>query len=100
MNDNNNDINLEDQEEFMLTTKDNPYNPFTQWDDWYGFDVSKGYNTCSYLARIATSSHELSEPDHALALNAAIDEIIDLNILGIYIKVSRKFFEDQIKKLK
>ena len=36
--------------EFMLSTSDNPYNPFTQFKEWYSFDISKGYNTCSYLA--------------------------------------------------
>ena len=32
-------------EKYRLTTKNNPYNPFTQWNDWYFFDLSKGYNT-------------------------------------------------------
>ncbi len=45
----------------MLTTSDNPYNPFTQWDEWNVFDMEKGYNTCSYLARIAAVSDELSD---------------------------------------
>ena len=36
----------------MLTTVDNPYSPFTQFDDWYSYDVLKGHNTCSLLARM------------------------------------------------
>lgn len=75
--------------EYMLTTIDNPYDPFTQFDDWYAFDEAHGYCTCSYLARIAKTSDELSEKDQELAINSAIDEIVDLNILGIYKKVSR-----------
>lgn len=77
----------------MLTTIDNPYNPFTQFDEWFAFDESKGYYTCEYLARIARSSDELSPEDEALAINAAIDEIVELNVLGIYKKVSRKDFK-------
>lgn len=36
-----------------LTTFDNPFDPFERFSDWFLFDVGKGYNTCSYLARIA-----------------------------------------------
>jgi hypothetical protein len=71
----------------MLTTIDNPYDPFTQYDEWYEFDTEKGYNTCSYLARIAKTSDELSPQDEALAIESAIDEIVKLNVLGIYKKV-------------
>ena len=51
-------------EKYMLTTEDNPFNPFTQWDDWYFYDLSKGYNTCERLARIAKPGFVL--PDEAI----------------------------------
>ena len=76
--------------EHMLTTVDNPYDPFTDFDQWNAYDQSKGYNTCSYLARIVRTSDELSEPDQSLAIELAIDEIVELNVLGIYKKVSKK----------
>ena len=75
----------------MLTTIDNPFDPFTQWEDWYAFDEAKGYHTCGYLARIAKSSDELSQIDEDLAIQVAIDEIIKLNVLGIYRKVTKNF---------
>ena len=71
----------------MLTTADNPFNPFTQFDEWQKFDESKGYYTCAYLARIVKTSDELSETDEALAIRQGIDEIVRLNVLGIYKKV-------------
>lgn len=71
----------------MLTTVDNPYNPETQWDDWYQFDSSHGYDTPGLLARIAITSDELSELDQDLAREAAIDEIVRENVLGILKKV-------------
>lgn len=74
----------------MLTTTDNPYDPFTQFDSWQAFDEDKGYYTCSYLARIAKTSDELSEEDEAIAIESAMDEIVELNILGIYKKVERE----------
>lgn len=74
----------------MITTTDNPYDPFTQFDEWYAYDVSMGYHTLAYLARIAVSSEELSESDDDKATENAIDEIIKYNILGIYRKVVKE----------
>lgn len=72
----------------MLTTIDNPYNPFTQFDEWLAFDESKGYHSCAYLARIVITSDELSETDQALSNEEAIDEIVSMNVLGLYKKVT------------
>lgn len=70
----------------MLTTIDNPYDPFEDFDNWNEYDTEKGYFTCAYLARIARCSDELSEADEDLAIETAIDEIVKLNPLGIYRK--------------
>ena len=77
-------------EEYMLTTSDNPFNPYTHWDEWYAFDVGAGYHTTSYLGRIVKSSAELSASDQALAIKDAIDEILEYNLTGNYIKVYEK----------
>lgn len=77
----------------MLTTIDNPYDPFTRWEEWLQYDRESGYYTSEYLARITRSSDELSEPDQALAEEQAIDEIVSENVLGIYRKVSRDSFK-------
>jgi len=74
--------------EHMLTTTDNPFNPFTHWDEWYQYDEQAGYCTSGLLARITKSSDELSEVDQSLALEYAIDEIVKENVLGIYRKVA------------
>lgn len=79
-------------EDYMLTTVDNPYNPFTQFDQWMSFDESKGYYTTSYLARIAKTSNELSDEDNSIAINDAINEIIFFDVLGIYRKVTKDDF--------
>lgn len=71
--------------ESMLSTIDNPYDPFTQFDEWYAYDESMGYHTCGYIARIVKSSEELSEADQEVAIGHAIDEIINLNVFGNYI---------------
>jgi hypothetical protein len=71
----------------MLTTVDNPWDPFTMFDEWLQFDEAAGYNTTQYLARLTLSSPDLSEADQSDAIETAIDEIVEQNILGIYRKV-------------
>lgn len=75
-------------EQVMLTTVDNPYNPFIHYDDWYAFDEAQGYHTCAFLARITKTSEELSETDQDLANELAIEEIVKENVLGLYRKVT------------
>ena len=72
---------------YMLTTIDNPYDPVTQFDDWYSFDEQKGYCTSGYLARIVKTSDELSENEQQRAIGLAIDEIIEMNPDGFYKKI-------------
>ena len=71
----------------MLTTIDNPYNPFSQFDDWLAFDEEKGYFTCEYLARMTNTSDILTEDEEVAEIERAIDDICKLNVLGIYKKV-------------
>ena len=73
-----------------LSTKDNPYNPFTQFDDWYAFDESHGYCTSGLLARIAKTSNELSDSMQESDTNEAIDTILELFPDGFYVKVDQK----------
>lgn len=82
--------------EAMLTTTDNPHDPFTNYDEWFAFDARHGYHTPSYLARIVVASDELSEADYNLAIEQAIDEIVEYNILGIYKKVTREADPEKI----
>ena len=74
----------------MLTTYDNPFNPFEQFPSWFLFDVEKGYITCSYLARIARLSDEMSQQEEDEEVERAIDEIIKYDFMNIYKKVRKQ----------
>ena len=67
--------------DILLTTKDNPYNPFTQYDDWKYFDEKmKHYNTEAYVAReTGMLDSELSDEALARERVKAFEEIIKLN---------------------
>lgn len=85
------------KEDVMLTTIDNPFNPFTNFDDWFAFDLEKGYNTCSYLDRMTFDSDAMGYHDQNFHRLSAIDDIVELNVLGIYRKVtpSSKFLASE-----
>ena len=71
----------------MLTTIDNPFDPIKQFDQWFMFDVEKGYNSSAYLARIARTSEQLSDSENESEIERAIDEIIEYDFMHIYKKV-------------
>ena len=77
------------ESECMLTTFDNPYDPFEDFTSWLLFDNEKGYNTCNYLARIAKTSDELSDQENNKEIERAIDEIIYYDPFNMYKKVKR-----------
>jgi len=88
-----------DEPMYMLSTRDNPYDPRTHFDEWYAWDITHGwhmeedgtthlgYMTSAYLSRIANVTDELSPAIYWRAINDAIDEILEQNLTGNYIKL-------------
>lgn len=72
-----------------ITTIDNPYDPFTQFDEWYAFDEVHGYHSCSLLARFANTSIDLDADEVDSRIENAIDRIIE-NDLGNYRKLIKE----------
>lgn len=72
--------------ERMLTTTDNPYDPFTQWDQWDAYDRSLGYHTTAVLARFIVSSDELPEALQSQAYEDAIDDFLEVIVTGTEFK--------------
>ena len=73
----------------MLSTIDNPYDPFDNFSSWYMYDVESGYNSCAYLARIAKTSDQFTDIENDEEIERAIDEIIQYDFRNIYVKVKR-----------
>ena len=88
----------EELKEYMLTTVDNPYNPFTQWDLWYNFDEKKGYCSCGYLDRVSATSDGFTDVENTRELNRAIDWIVKNDPLHIYRKVSEDSFDEIMRE--
>ena len=82
--------------EYWVTTTDNPFDPFTQWEDWYRFDMQHGYNLPGYVARdkeVATLPSDAPPATLQRALESAIDMICQFNLTCVegvsFKKVSR-----------
>lgn len=79
----------------MLTTFDNPFNPFDDFVSWFLFDTEKGYNSCSYLARIARTSDQLTDEENEREIERAIDEIIQYDFMNIYKKLKKNVSDEE-----
>ena len=75
--------------ECMLTTNDNPFDPFEQFALWDLFDHEKGYNSKERLARIVQLSDDMTQNEEDDEIERAIDEIIKFDPINIYKKVVR-----------
>lgn len=76
--------------EIWLTTKDNPFDFFEQFESWYKFDETKGYCTCGLIARVANLSEDLTDREEDDLTTLAINEIIEFDTLGIYKIISKE----------
>ena len=77
----------------MLTTIDNPFDPRTEFDEWYTYDCASARkrnrtDTCSLLARLSNTSPLLSEELNDRIVEDAIDEIIRFDPEKSYKKVA------------
>lgn len=80
---------------YMLTTVDNPFDPFDEYDSWIDYDLQLGYDSCGYLARIAKTSNALSDQENNEEISRAIDEIIKFDFMNVYKKVSKEIEDDE-----
>lgn len=79
------------EEELVLTTTDNPYNPKTEYEQWRAWDIDNGYNTEEYLSRIVSMNEKEFDVDDELVVmtltNQAIQEILENDMLNVYVLV-------------
>ena len=72
-----------------LTTIDNPFSPFDEFELWLQFDRMHCYNSSELLDRFVRVADCLSDADQELAYEEAVDHIVEspwLNPLGVYKK--------------
>ncbi len=82
----------------FLTTIDNPYDPYEQFDQWYQYDLDHGYNSSGLLMRLAETSSQFTDNENAYEIEKAIDKIVANDPLNIYKKLKITIKEDEALK--
>lgn len=73
-----------------ITTIDNPFNPFDDFNSWFMYDIEKGYYTSSKLARLVNLTDDMTEIEETEEIERAIDNLIKIDPLDLYIKVEKE----------
>lgn len=77
-------------QEVMLTTFDNPYDPFEQFTLWLMFDKEMGYNTSERMMRLANITDDMSQIEIDAEVERAMDRLIELDFTNTF----KKYFKD------
>ena len=73
-----------------ITTIDNPFDPFDDFTSWFMFDIEKGYYTSSKIGRLVKTKEGMTEKEEIDAIEKAIDRLIEIDPLDIYIKITKE----------
>lgn len=76
--------------QFMLTTIDNPFNPFEDYKSWLSFDKDHHYDSAEKVMRIAKITDDMTMFEENAEIERAIDRIIQLDFLNVYQKVEQE----------
>lgn len=83
------ELEKETNEPLMLSTIDNPINPFLDFDKWLSYDTFFGHNCCSLVARFYYGDDESSELDKRIYNNIAVLEVVKNDPTQIYVAVTK-----------
>ena len=81
----------------MVTTVDNKFNPFTNFEDWYRYDTDPAHPYCTsqWLDNFLKTSSLFDEETINSDVSDAIDDFLKLNPYGMHIKI----FESDADKM-
>ena len=78
------------ENKYMLTTFDNPFNPFVDFSSWYMFDCEMQHNTCGRLARLVDIDSEMTEREVNAEKERVMDFIVQYDLEGIFFKGTKE----------
>ena len=88
-------------EDCMLTTYDNPFDPFTEFTAWWKEDLRLGHNTCGLLAEYAMVSNVFSDQLNDEITVEAMNEIVKrypMIYKKVFIKDAKPKFKDPYRQ--
>ena len=73
--------------ETWVTTLDNPFDPFSEPENWKRFDEDHKYFTTALICRFLKVSDDFDQETYNQCLEDAVNEIVRFNFTGNYRKV-------------
>lgn len=68
----------------FVTTFDNPFNYFNDFENWFAWDKKMGWNTCGIMADLTGNISNLSPEETATVIEGACKRLVSVDILGIW----------------
>ena len=65
------------ESDYLLTTIDNPYDPFKDFSLWDLFDREKGHFTCDLIGRLSQISDDMTLREEEAEYDRVVDFIIE-----------------------
>ena len=84
--------------ETFITTFDNPFDPFTDFNEWNSYDIQLGYNTCALIDRVFQSFSESNSNDEFEIEQERIEAMKRIVSLmpNVYKLIKKETFVDSI----
>lgn len=77
--------------DYMVTTIDNPWNPFSHYHEWLSYDMTHCYHTDEWIAVLSKTSNDLGTEEQQEQVDAGVDSLLALDPYGLHVKV----YEDE-----
>lgn len=84
--------------ETFITTFDNPFDPFTNFNEWCSYDCQLGYNTCALIDRVYNAfidTKEIDEVESEMLRVESMKRIVSL-MPNVYKLIQTETFVDSI----
>lgn len=75
-----------------LTTIDNPWSYFDNFEDWLAFDLANNYDCCGITARIANVTDDMSSVEARGETERAIKEFVAADPIALY-SIEEKYID-------
>ena len=87
--------------EFMLTTVDNPFDPFDDFISWRMYDIKKSSEVgllpcCEYVAKMSEITDDMNQKERNTEIERVIDDIIKYNTVRAFKKVQKEFEIEEV----
>lgn len=73
----------------LVTTVDNPINPFVDFEGWMNLDIAMGYDTCGLVSQMFMGYDNMSDEDQAIEYARMIRDLFAHDPLGVYTLAKR-----------